>query len=251
MGLPAESLDEPSPCEGSSVGDVIAHLTLGSGSYISRIRRALGDAPESAARPHGPVRDFVASEARRIRAETGAALPEEFKRGNAELAAFFHGLSLENLRVKLRVAGLETEAWFFAALRVAELAIHGWDMRRPFDSSATISGPAAGVLAEVHLPLFVTHAVRPTEHELRNGTFRFDLSGPLRSLMLRLEDGAPTLAPASSSGDADAAFAMTAADFALLLYGRVGYDTLLTEGRLSVDGDSGQAAAFGRLCRGI
>lgn len=250
-GLPAESLDEPSPCEGWSVGDVIAHLTLGSGAYISRIRRALGDAPESAARPRGPVRDFVASEARRIRAETGAALPEEFKRGNAELAAFFHGLPLENLRVKLRVAGLETEAWFFAALRVAELAIHGWDMRRPFDSSATISEPAAGVLADVHLPLFATHAVRPRPHELRDGDFRFDLSGPARTLGLRLEAGAPTLAPASPSADADAAFGMSAPDFALLLYGRVGYDALLAERRLAVKGDSDLAAAFGKLCRGI
>jgi len=250
-GQPLESLDQPSPCDGWSVGDVLAHLALGSGAYISRIRRALGDAPESAARPRGPVRDFVASEARRSRAETGAALPDKFKRGNAELAAFFRGLSPDNLNVKLRIAGLETGAWFFAALRVAELSIHGWDIRRPFDPRVSLSAPAAAVLADVHLPLFIPLAVRPAEHELRDGYFCFHLSGPARTLTLRLESGAPTLAPASSSGDADAAFAMTAADFALLLYGRVGYDTLLAEGRLSVDGDSGQAAAFGRLCRGI
>ncbi len=250
-GLSAESLDEPSPCQGWSVGDVIAHLTLGSRAYISRIRRALGEAPAPAARTPGPARELIASEARRIRVEAGTALTENFKRGNAELAAFLRGLSPEKLNAEIRVAGLETGAWFFAALRVAELSIHGWDIRRPFDPNSTISPVAAAVLADVHLPLFVTHAVRPTEHELRNGYFRFDLSGPARALGLRLEAGAPTLAPASPSTDADAAFGMTAADFALLLYGRVGYDTLLAEGRLLVDGDSGLAAALGELCRGI
>ncbi len=250
-GLPAERLDEPSPCQGWSVGDVIAHLTLGSRAYISRIRRALGEIPPSQRRAPGPGRDLIASEARRIRAEAGAALTEDFKRGNAELAAFLRGLSPEKLDAKLRVAGLETGAWFFAALRVAELSIHGWDIRRPFDPGVGLSEHAAAVLADVHLPRFISLAVRPTEHELRDGCFLFTLSDPARTLALRLEDGAPTLAPASSSEHADAAFAVTAADFALLLYGRVSYDTLLEEGRLSVEGSSGLAAAFGQLCRGI
>ena len=250
-GLPAEGLDEPSPCQGWSVGDVIAHLTLGSRAYISRIRRALGEIPPSQRRAPGPGRELIASEARRIRVEAGAALTENFKRGNAELAAFFRGLSPENLNVKLRVAGLETGAWFFAALRVAELSIHGWDIRRPFDPGVGLSEPAAAVLSDVHLPRFIALAIRPREHELRDGCFRFDLSGPARTLAVHLEDGAPTLAPASPSADVDAALAMTAADFALLLYGRVPYDALLKEGRLSVDGDSGLAAAFGELCRGI
>ena len=250
-GLPAESLDEASPCRGWSVGDVIAHLTLGSRAYISRIRRALGEIPPSQRPAPGPGRELIASEARRIRTEAGAALTENFKRGNAELAVFFRGLSPENLNVKLRVAGLETEAWFFAALRVAELSIHGWDMRRPFDSGVGLSEPAAAVLADVHLPLFIALAVRPGEHKLRDGRFLFNLSGPTRTLALHLGDGTPTLAPAPPSAEADAAFAMTAADFALLLYGRVSYDALLAEGRLSVDGDSRLAAAFGELCRGI
>ena len=77
---------------------------------------------------------------------------------------------------------------------------------------------------------FVALAVRPAEHELRDGHFRFDLFGPARTLGLRLEAGAPTLAPVSPSADADAALGMAAADFALLLYGRVGYDALLEEG---------------------
>lgn len=250
-GLPAEDLDQPSPCQGWSVGDVVAHLTLGSRAYISRIRRALGEAPPSQRRASGPGRDLIASEARRIRAEAGAALTENFKRGNTELVAFFRGLSSENLNVKLRVAGLETGAWFFAALRVAELSIHGWDMRRPFDAHIGLSEPAAAVLADVHLPRFISLAVRPAEHELRDGRFLFNLSGPTRTLALHLQEGAPTLAPVSPSADADAAFAMTAADFALLLYGRVSYDALLAGGRLSVDGDFGPAAAFGELCRGI
>lgn len=250
-GLPAEGLDEASPCQGWSVGDVIAHLTLGSRAYISRIRRALGEIPPSQRRAPGAGRELIASEARRIRAEAGGALTENFKRGNAELAAFFHGLSPENLTVKLRVAGLETEAWFFAALRVAELSIHGWDMRRPFDPRVSLSAPAAAVLADVHLPRFISLAVRPAERELRNGRFLFNLSGPTRTLALHLEGGTPTLALAPPSADADAAFAMTAADFALLLYGRAGYDALLAEKRLAVKGDSDLAAAFGRLCRGI
>ena len=250
-GLSVESLDESSPCQGWSVGDVIAHLTLGSRAYISRIRRALGEIPPSQRRAPGPGRELIASEARRIRAEAGGALIENFKCGNAGLATFLRGLSPEKLNAEIRVAGLETGAWFFAALRVAELSIHGWDIRRPFDPGVGLSEPAAAVLADVHLPLFITLAIRPREHELRNGCFRFDLSGPARTLALRLEAGAPTLASASPSADADAAFVMTVADFALLLYGRVGYDTLLAEGRLLVDGDSGLAAALGELCRGI
>ncbi len=249
--LPTEGLDEPSPCQGWSVGDVLAHLTLGSRAYISRIRRALGEISPTQRRTSGPGRELIASEARRIRIEAGAALTENFKLGNAELAAFFRGLSPENLNAKLRVAGLDTGAWFFAALRVAELSIHGWDIRRSFDAYVRLSEPAATVLADVHLPLFVALAVRPAEHELRDGHFRFDLFGPARTLGLRLEAGAPTLAPVSPSADADAALGMAAADFALLLYGRVGYDALLEEGRLSVEGDFGLAAAFGRLCRGI
>ena len=250
MGCPLNTSTNRPPCAGWAVGDVLGHLTLGSGAYISRIRRALGEVPASTARPRGPVRDLVATEARRIRAEQGAALPEKFKRGNAELAAFFRGLSPEDLHVRLRVAGLETEAWFFAALRTAELAIHGWDMRHPFDPGPTLSQAAAAVLADVHLPLFVTHAVRPAEHELRDARFHFNLSAPSRTLMLRLEDGTPALAPAFPSS-ADAAFGMTAADFALLLYGRVGYDALLAEGRVSIEGDRTRGAAFGELCRGI
>ena len=250
-GLSPDRLDGPSPCQGWTIGDVLAHLTLGSRAYISRIRKALGEAAAPTPRTPGPTRELIASEARRIRVEAGAALGENFKRGNAELAAFFHGLSPEDLHVKLRVAGLRTEAWFFAALRVAELSIHGWDIRRPFDAGATISESAAAVLADVHLPLFVALALRPAEHELRDGHFRFDLSGPPRTLALRLEDGVPSLIPASPAAHADAAFTMTASDFTLLLYGRVGYDALRAEGRLSVEGDMEVAAAFGRLCRGV
>ena len=250
-GLPFARWDEPSRCQDWSIGDVIAHLTSGSSGYVARIRRALGEAPAFTPRTPGSARESIANEARRLRADAGPALGERFKRGNAELAAFLRGLTPERLHVKLRVAGLETEAWFYAALRTAELSIHGWDIRRPFDSGAALSEAAAAVLADIHLLLFVAHAVRPGESELRDGRFRFDLSGPPRTLALSLDGGAPSLAPAPASTTADAVFAMTASDFALLLYGRVAYDALLAEGRVSVEGDRGLADAFGRLCRGV
>ena len=172
-----------SACEGWTVGDVVGHLIERGGPIPGQIERGLaGDISA----PPGALDDPPLNEdqfridldrrAVELRQELGDGLLGEFIRVNREFdrvlslvqpndweTLCYHRLRPETVRSKTDI-------------RIAELAMHEWDIRWAFDPGAS--------LAEDSLPGLVNasgravrRAFRPDPARTRAVRYRFDLSG--------------------------------------------------------------------------
>ncbi len=234
-----------SACEGWTVSDVVGHLIERGGPIPGQIERGLaGDISA----PPGALDDPPLNEdqfridldrrAVQLRQELGDGLLGEFIRVNREFdrvlsqvqpddweALCYHRLRPETVRSKTDI-------------RIAELAMHEWDIRWAFDPGAS--------LAEDSLPGLVNasgravrRAFRPDPARTRAVRYRFDLSGSgAMSLDVALaQEGASFEIGASSPGP-DVVFRCASATYAMIIFGRWKLGAAIESGKLTVEGDA-------------
>ncbi|MDQ1616437.1 MAG: hypothetical protein QOJ60_2376 [Actinomycetota bacterium] len=139
-----------------TVADVLSHL--GSGSEIALLRaRAEGS--------DGPGQEEMAE----VWAVWNARTPEQQAvESVTAIGAYLHSLDelddaqLEAIRAEL--GGLDLDASRVIGLRVAELAMHIWDIEVAGDETATVSDDAVPVLLDV-LPVTIRWAARPPHEQ--------------------------------------------------------------------------------------
>ena len=151
-GLSAADLEKPSGCPEWSVADVVAHLARGALSYAGAVERARQGNTEPPAEPGAPrtgsVSADVAARAKQARAEIGEAVREALRDGNQVLGKALAAVGPDQW---------EQTAWsrlgpipirLVAQNRVAELALHSWDIRSVLDPPAHLHPATLPVLVD-------------------------------------------------------------------------------------------------------
>ena len=236
--LGPDDLARQSACEGWTVGDVVGHLIERGAPLPDQIERGLaGDlSPTPGFSDDPPISEdqFRINLDRRaieLRKELGNGLVGELSRVNGEFNRVlslvqaedwdklcFHRLRPETVRSK-------------ADIRIAELALHEWDMRWAFDPQAT--------LAEDSLPGLVNASGRAVRRAFRADPsrrgairYRFVLSGTGISAV------DVVLAPEGASfeieapGEPDLILVCDSATYAMVIFGRWKLRDVIANGKL-------------------
>ena len=255
--LGPDGLSRQSACEGWTVGDVVGHLIERGNPIPDQIERGLaGDisAPPDALDDPPPSEDQFRLDLDRraveLRRELGDGLAPEFARVNREFDRVldlvqpddwdklcYHRLRPETVRSKVDI-------------RIAELAMHEWDIHWAFDPNAS--------LVEDSLPGLVSASGRAVRRAFRPDSllagrplrYRFQITHPQRrALDLVLSDDVAQITDDRCDGpseSADVTFECDGETCVLVMYGRLAPSAAVGAGRLSVvAGETPLVATFG------
>ncbi len=236
--LGPKELARQSACEGWTVGDVAGHLVERGAPIPGQIERGLaGDIstpPDALDDPPLNEDQFRLDLDRRavaLRKELGDGLLEEFARVNREFNRVLSLVQAEDWdklcyhRLRPETVRSKTD------IRIAELAMHEWDMHWAFDPEAT--------LAEDSLPGLVNasgravrRAFRPDPSRQQTIRYRFTLGVPNPSAV------DVVLAPEGASfeieagGEPDVIFVCDSATYAMVIFGRWKLRDVIANGKL-------------------
>ena len=236
--LSQDDLARQSACDGWTVGDVVGHLIERGGPIPGQIERGLaGDISA----PPGALDDPPLNEdqfrldldrrAVTLRQELGDRLLDEFASVNREFDRVlspvqpddwdklcYHRLRPETVRSK-------------ADIRIAELAMHEWDMRWAFDPGATLDeGSLPGLVYASGRA--VRRAFRPDPSRRGAVRYRFTLGVPNPSAV------DVVLAPEGASfeieggGEPDMIFVCDSGTYAMVIFGRWRLRDVIANGKL-------------------
>ena len=238
QSLGPDDLARQSACEGWTVGDVVGHLIERGSPIPEQIERGLGgdisappDALDDPPLNEDQFRLDLDRRAVELRTELGEGLVPEFARVNREFDRVlslvqpddwdrlcYHRLRPETVRSKTDI-------------RIAELAMHEWDIHWAFDPEAN--------LAEDSLPGLVYASGRAVRR-----AFRADPSRE-RAIRYRFTLGVPNpsavdvvLAPEGATfeiaggGEPDVIFVCDPATYAMVIFGRWKLRDVIAGGRL-------------------
>ena len=253
--LPGEAWQTPSACEGWTIGDVVGHLT--SVDLSNRLLRGLdGDhsPPEGSPAPEQHDEDSFAQSIyqRAIDASgrLGERLLDDFTQRITETVARFRQVGpnqWDNLVYwppgPLSVGTLLTQ-------RIAELTMHGWDIRSRLEHDYHLSDGSVTALLDT-VDRAARRAFRPDPLlEARPLRYRFLIARPeTRILDLVLSDDVAQIVEdpsGPSTGTPDVTFQCDGETCVLVMYGRLTPDDAVAARKLSVaGGEVFLAATFG------
>ena len=251
--LPDEAWGVQSACERWQVSDVIAHLASAVDNYSGNMARGLnGDsAPPDGAAPPGPSGVAARLEANAQRAialkdSLGEDLLPTFTSKCADLDQLLAGIGPGDWGTPCYHTAAVISARTYVDLRITEVVVHEWDIRSRLEPGFHLSALALPAVLDL-LPVFVVGRLfRPGSGLSGPARFRWDLTGEAPgSYDIVVENGLARM-EAASAAEPSVTFTCDASDFALLAYGRINFDTALSDGRISVQGDHDLAAAFAR-----
>ena len=248
--LTPSDLARPSACEGWTVGDVVGHLIERGEPLPDQIERGLaGDlSPTPGFTDDPPVSEdqFRLDLDRRavdLRQELGDGLLAEFARVNGEFNRVlalvqpedwdklcFHRLRPESVRSK-------------ADIRIAELAMHEWDMRRALNPDATLAEDSLAGLVNAS-GRAVRRAFRADPSRTRAVRYRFELTGPTVSAVdvVLAPEGASFEIEASA--DPDVVFRCASATYSMVIFGRWRLPDVIANGKLTPSGEEALIGTF-------
>ncbi|MDQ1664520.1 MAG: hypothetical protein QOH75_551 [Actinomycetota bacterium] len=192
-----------------TVAEVLSHL--GSGAELGMLRLKSGD-------DDGPTHEEIAQ----VWAKWDARTPEQ-QAVEAVAADEAYVAGLESLdesglaELHRELAGLELDAENVLRLRIAEHAMHGWDIAVAFDDSAQVADAAVPALLEV-LPVTLRFAAQPHDDQLK---LRVETTAPERRLLLELTNSEARIRKLTDGADVDGQLTIPAEALLRLVYGRL------------------------------
>ena len=254
--LPQDAWATDSACADWTVADVIGHLT--SVDLSTRLVRGLdGDysPPEGSPAPEQHDEDAFARSIyqRAVDASQrlGDGLLEDFTQRIDETVALFRQVQPDQWNNLVYWPAGPMRMDTLLTQRIAELTMHGWDIRSRLEDDYHLSDGSVTALLDT-VDRAARRAFRPdpllAERPLR---YRFNIGRPEeRVIDLVLSDGdaeiIEEMAPNSPAGQADVTFECDGETCVLILYGRLTPHDAVAARRLSVaDGESYLAATFG------
>ena len=242
-GLSPDDLARHSACEGWTVADVVGHLVERGQPIPDQIERGLvGDlspTPGVSTAPPTSEDQFrvdLDRAAVSLRKELGDGLLGEFSRVNREFDRVlemvgaddwekpcYHRLRPETVRSKVDI-------------RIAELAMHEWDIHWALDPNAT--------LAEDSLPGLVNASGRAVRRAFRADPsrdravrYRFELSGPgATSLDVALAPEGATFEIGATAPSPDVVFQCSTGTYSMLIFGRLKLGPAMEQGLIEAQG---------------
>lgn len=254
-GLDESAWSRNSACEGWSVADVAAHLTAAANNWAGSIARAVnGDSgPPEGQTPLAPGErgsEIISQSAISYRQEAGSGLLENYTTGYEALRQSLAKLKEEDWEKHCYHRRGPLPIREFVALRVQELAVHGWDIRSGIDSSAVLSEEPLALLA-ARVPRWLRTAFMPGAGLPLPVRYRFDVAGPVEIKEDVVVNAGEFRVESPGTGPADAVFKCNTGNYILLIYGRLDVDQASRAGRLEITGSMEQAANFTKWFKGF
>jgi uncharacterized protein (TIGR03083 family) len=247
-----EDLTRLSACDAWEVRDVVAHLAASVDLYDATISRGIkGDSTP----PKGLSSAGVSSLLTRLEENTqrvidfrqniGDQLLTTFTTRCEDLTRLLEGLAGRDWEKLCYHPGKVISVATYVDLRLAELAIHEWDIRSKLDVSAQLSRQCLPAVMDL-MPAFVVGTLfRPGRMQTETIRFRFELTGLVPGNHdIVVENGNVHM---ESTGEAKASvtFGCDTETFVLLAYGRTSLNKAESEGRLTVQGKRKFASLIG------
>ena len=249
--LGPDDLAQKSACEGWTVADVVGHLVERGRPIPDQIERGLqGDlspTPGISDSPPASEDQFrldLDQAAVSLRKELGDGLMAEFSRVNREFDRVlqlvqpedwdklcYHRLRPETVRSKVDI-------------RIAELAMHEWDIHWAFDPNASLAEDSLpGLLSASGRA--VRRAFRADPSRERKVRYRFVLSGPgSESVDVVLAPEGASFEIESATPGPDVAFRCTSNTYSMLIFGRQKLGPAMEQGLVEAEGDSQLVSDF-------
>ena len=242
--LSAEDLARPSACHAWEVRDVVAHLIGGVDLFAANISRGVqGDPTPPEGFPPAGVRSLMA------RLEAGAqraislreSLDDQLLTTLAarceDLTQLLEGLTDEDWQKLCYHPGKVIPVAAYVDLRLAELAIHEWDIRSKLDVSTELSSLCLPAVMDF-IPAFVVGTMfRPGIDQTETVRFRFELTGAVPGSRDIVAENGNVYMESARATTANVTIRCDTETFALLVYGRTSLAQAESGGRLTVEGD--------------
>jgi len=249
--LSTEDLARPSACDAWDVGDVVAHLTGGVDLFASNISRGVqGDPSPPDGFPPASVDSLVtrleagAQRAISLRESMGDQLMTAFAARCEHLTQLLEDLAPTDWEKPCYHPGKVISVATYVDLRLAELAVHEWDIRSKLDASAQLSNECLPAVMDL-MPAFVVGTLfRPGNKKSASGRFRIDLTGVVSGSHDIVVENGDSYMEAAGNEPASVTLRCDVETFALIAYGRTSLDKSESEGRLTVEGDREFASLF-------
>ena len=239
--------DRPTNCDPWSVRQLVAHTVRGGESYLASVERGVRGILTPALSPEERVR-----RAKEIAALEPVEILSTMRTVDAQFQRDLGALRPDRLGTLGRhVYGLMTARWFIDQ-RLAEIAVHRWDLERSLGRPAALDREVAThmlpMLFEENLP-----AQLGRQTPLVGGRVRFVVSGapgPSWSIDVMAGDGGASTVQRGEAGPADLTIDGDPVSLVLLLYDRRSLAELEEDGLLAVSGDRTLADRFGEIFPG-
>ena len=249
--LSQEDWQHPSTCDQWTVADIIAHLTVGNRTHATWITESLqADSATSAPLPRRSNQrvDAIAFAQRVIawRQELGTHLLSEFIITSRALVHAFEQVAPDDWeKLCYRTNGAEPIRTILDNF-IAEVGIHHWDVRYPFDPHVQLSHESVVVMVEryPHRPRWWDIAL-PPQHPPLPVRFRCTVSGvtaPGTDFVVATPE--EKYMEVAGHIPAHVTFRCDAQTFVLLAYGRIRPASALATGTLTYEGSQTWAELF-------
>ena len=239
-----EDLTRISACDAWEVRDVVAHLTASVDLYDATISRGIkGDSTP----PEGLSSAGVSSLMTRLEENTqrvidfrqniGDQLLTTFTERCEDLTRLLEGLAGRDWEKLCYHPGKVISVAAYVDLRLAELAIHEWDIRSKLDASAQLSRQCLPAVMDL-MPAFVVGTLfRPGSMQTETIRFRFELTGLVPGNHDIVVENGNVHMESTGETTASVTFKCDTETFVLLAYGRTSLNKAESEGRLTVQGN--------------
>ena len=243
-GRSNEDLTRLSACDAWEVRDVVAHLTASVDLYDATISRGIkGDSTP----PEGLSSAGVSSLMTRLEENTqrvidfrqniGDQLLTTFTERCEDLTRLLEGLAGRDWEKLCYHPGKVISVAAYVDLRLAELAIHEWDIRSKLDASAQLSRQCLPAVMDL-MPAFVVGTLfRPGSMQTETIRFRFELTGLVSGNHDIVVENGNVHMESTGETTASVTFKCDTETFVLLAYGRTSLNKAESEGRLTVQGN--------------
>jgi uncharacterized protein (TIGR03083 family) len=235
--------ETPSTCPPWTVRLLAAHVARQVDSYINSVQQGLrGEVgqPES--------REARAKIMQEIAARPTAGIVALLRETNDRFTRWFGELTPEQLDTTgPHSHGPRSAAWFIE-MRLAEMAFHRMDLHQSLGREADLDQETARFLLPMLLELNIP-AIVARDKTGGEGTYALAVRGePGAVWKLAFRPGGLDVTPGAR--DADVTFEADPSGIARMMYGRVTWQDLEKDGRLSVSGSREAAERFHSLFRG-
>ncbi len=250
---PTDAWSLPSACDRWQVRDVVAHMVFGAEHYAEWLSRGLQDDssppegfPEAGTVNGASAADFIDQGSVSRQESLGDQLLSTFNETSDQLNQLLAGLNASNRDKPCYHAGGLFPARAFLDMRIAELAVHGWDIRSRLEPSAHLSAESLPALMDVIQVWWVGWLFQPGSQLPAPVRYRFEMTGAVPSRNDILVEGDKAHMEPAEAAEANVTFRCDTETFVLMMFGRLTLDAAVAANRLEVDGDRGLAAEFGR-----
>ncbi len=249
--LSAEDWKVQSACDAWTNDELVAHMCIAAEMFATTIQRGV-DGDSSPPEGMGPpsVEGLIA----RLAGNVQRTLDLHGSLGDELLPTF----ASRCRRVDEVLATLRPEDWdklcyhtaniipvgSFVDLRIAEMAMHEWDIHSRFDPGTEMPPTVLPAIFDLLSNFIVGRLYRPGQSIVDTTVFRFNVTGAVEgSYDITVSSGEAGIGPAGP-GPAAVTFSCDAHTFALLVYGRLGIEEGVADGRVTADGDRALVAKF-------